>query len=147
MPTFDYPILLHCSQTRYAVSRPSWSLITLFFYTALKRHNTLTSVFYKFDYPILLHCSQTPLSKFCTASAFDYPILLHCSQTTTSVCTRMPGLITLFFYTALKHDKWAKEYEERLITLFFYTALKRVARCRFKLIRLITLFFYTALKR
>ena len=35
--SFDYPILLHCSQTIFSATPQYASLITLFFYTALKR--------------------------------------------------------------------------------------------------------------
>ena len=100
---FDYPILLHCSQTQESYVLQSICLITLFFYTALKLNNI-------FRYKILR-----------LITLFFYTALkLLCSK-----CRSRSSLITLFFYTALKPWSISVSVLSSLITLFFYTALKR----------------------
>ena len=100
--TFEYPLDLHCSQTRRYRYPAAWCLNTLWIYTALKliqiAHLLPPSLNTLWIYTALkpteiVDCSVlvwipsgfTLLSNHCTKhandSGFEYPLDLHCSQT------------------------------------------------------------------
>ena len=107
---FDYPILLHCSQTSLITVSFMVSLITLFFYTALKRN------------------PEEYAQDVCLITLFFYTAL----KLTNARRNKLAGLITLFFYTALKHGAVFGSVQKSLITLFFYTALKQAMTASFE---------------
>ena len=79
---FQYPLNLHCSQTRH-LSIYSDRL---------------------FQYPLNLHCSQTSIGSVSKLYRFQYPLNLHCSQTMYDDFTFLKSFNTLWIYTALKQS-------------------------------------------
>ena len=80
MILFQYPLNLHCSQTKCKSTRFSG----------------------RFQYPLNLHCSQTNSQNNLTPNPFQYPLNLHCSQTTWNLLLEFQCFNTLWIYTALK---------------------------------------------